>query len=359
MNICILGQYPPQLGGIATYTKQLEDKLTSKGHKVYILTYPSNNKHKNNVYEANTINIPGLRGLTFIASSYNKLNKIIEKYNIDIVHANFILPPGLVAALSKRNHDVKFIITVHGSDINILANNHILSKAIKYTLKKADNVYFVSDKLEKKALSLKIEGLKEKSIVTPNTVNINKFQPLDPHSKNELEYKYKHPFVIFIGNLVKQKGLTYLLKAKQLSKTDYTLLIYGDGSEKEKLQSMIIEYNLKDTYLMGKTNTPSKVLPLSDIIVLPSISEGASIVALESMSCGKPLISTDTGNIREVIKNNKNGRIVPPKNPEKLSEAIDELILNKNKRNHMGKLAREFIIKNYSEMKIPYINNDN
>lgn len=352
MNICIVGQYPPQIGGVATYTKQLEDKLKEEGHNVYILTYKQDINPPANVFMASNVNIPLIRGFLFIISSYFLLNKIVKKYDVDIIHANYILPPGLVTILNKSR--AKKIITIHGSDINILPKNKILRPILKYVLNKADNVYFVSEELKKKSILLCGKQIEEKSAITPNTVNTNKFKP--SNKTKEILKEYDQPIVIFIGNLVKQKGLKYLLESKKNSKTKYTLLIYGDGPEKESLKKYIQTNNIQDTYLMGKTNTPEKIIPESDIMVLPSISEGASIVALESMACGKPLIATNTGNIGNVIANNENGIIVPPKNSKILQEAIDNLVTNKEKRDKIGKNARELIINKYSKMNIPYLN---
>lgn len=350
MNICIVGQYPPQVGGVSTYAKQLEEKLSEEGHNVYILTYNNDTFDSDNVFRAKSINLPLLRGFSFIVSSYFLLNKIVDMYDIDVIHANYILPPGLVSVLNKSN--AKKIITVHGSDINILPNHKILRPILKFILNKSDEVYFVSEKLEEKAIELCGENIKTKTYITPNTVNTNKFKP---KKEKKVHKQYSTPVVTFIGNLVEQKGLKYLLKAKQLSKNEYTLLIYGDGPEKEMLEKYIQNNNLKDTYLMGKTTEPENIIPESDIMVLPSISEGASIVALESMSCAKALIATDTGNISSIISNNIHGIIVPPKNPEALSEAIDKLVKNKDEREKIGQNARELIINNYSQMNIPYL----
>lgn len=354
MNICIVGQYPPQVGGIATYTRQLENALKQKGHNTYILTYKQNVERENNVFEAKTSSIPFLRGLIFIISSFFTLRNIVDKYDIDVIHANYLIPPALVSTfISKKN--VKIVATAHGSDINILLENNLTRPLVKYTLKHLDNVYFVSKKLEEKALTLNIPHLKEKSAITPNTVDANKFRPM-PHENKTLKNKYQQPIVIFIGNLVKQKGLKYLLKAKKLSKTKYTLLIYGDGPEKEMLNNYIKKENIPNTYLMGKTTTPEKIIPESDIMVLPSISEGSSIVALESMACAKALVSTNSGDISTVITNNENGIIVPIKDYNALQTAIDRLIEDENKRIELGKNARKLIKEKYSTMKIPYIN---
>lgn len=61
MNICIIGQYPPQVGGVATYTKQLEDTLTNKGHNVYVLTYSSDCSRKDNVLRLKQLTFPTSR----------------------------------------------------------------------------------------------------------------------------------------------------------------------------------------------------------------------------------------------------------------------------------------------------------
>lgn len=353
MNICIVGQYPPQIGGVSTYTHNVKCELERLGHNVYVLTYPGDCKREDNVFEANTINIAGLRGLSFILSGYRKLLDIVDRYDIDVIHANFIIPPAFVAALVKRKKDVRIITHVHGSDINILAENKIMKPLIKYTLNKSDDVYFVSKELYKKALTLDVKDLNKKSTVISNTVNTEKFK--EDNTLNELREEYKKDLVIFIGNLVKQKGLTYLLEAKSKAKSDYALLIYGEGIEEENLKRQIQENDIKDVHLLGKTYHPEKIIPQADIMVLPSISEGASIIALESMSCQKAFISTDTGNIKDIITNNDNGIIVPPKDSTRLAQEIDRLISDKNLRDKLGKNARQTIIDNYSKLNIPYI----
>ncbi|MDO5825996.1 MAG: glycosyltransferase family 4 protein [Methanosphaera sp.] len=354
MNICIVGQYPPQLGGISTYTANVKKELERLGHNVYILTYPGNIQRDDNVFEADTINIPGIRGLSFILSSYRILLNIVDKYDIEVIHANYILPPALVAVLVKRKRDLRIVTSVHGSDMNILADNFLLKPFIRYTLKNSDEVYFVSRQLYEKSLLLDIDDIKEKSTITPNTVDVNKFDE-NKSCHNPLREKYGKPLVVFIGNLVKQKGLEYLLEAKSLAETDYTLLIYGDGTEYDNLKKIIEDKKINDVYLLGKTYAPEKIIPQADVMVLPSVSEGASIIALEAMACKRAFISTDTGNIRDVITDYENGIIVAPKDAKGLSREIDRLINDEKLREKLGKNARETIKAKYSKIRIPYI----
>lgn len=346
MNICIVGQYPPMVGGVSTYCSNLRSELERRGHNVYVLTYyQKDNVVDNNVFMAGRLDFPVLRALSFIIEGFFILRRIKKEFDIDIIHANYLLPPGLISVFNKKG--TRIVVTAHGSDINILPNNVITKRLLKYIISNASDVYFVSKELQKKALE---HGLlkNRNSQVTPNTVNTEKFKP----QKTEAN---KKPKVIFIGNLVKQKGLKYLLEAKKEAKTSYTLEIYGEGPEKQKLQEYINKHKLSDTHLMGKTRTPEKIIPHADIMVLPSIHEGASIISLESMSCGKALISTDTGNIKEVITNYENGIIIEKENPHQLNQAIETLLNNTELRKKIGENARKSIIEKYSKMKIPYI----
>ncbi|MCD7782038.1 MAG: glycosyltransferase family 4 protein [Methanosphaera sp.] len=353
MNICIIGQYPPQVGGIATYTKQLEDNLIEAGHNVYILTYPCDEERPGKVFEARTVNVSGLRGLSFAVSGYRKIQEIIKKYDIDVIHANYVLPAGLIASLITIP-GIRVVLTVHGSDINILAQNKLLKPLIKRVLSNMDDVYFVSKELQEKALALNVDGLEETCQVIPNTVNTNRFKPASS-TDNDLSHEYGKPVVVFIGNLVQQKGLLDLLQAKHRSTTDYQLLIYGEGDQRNNLESYIKQVNLSDVKLMGKTTTPEEIIPRVDIMVLPSIFEGSSIVALETMACAKPLITTDVGNISSIITTGFDGIIVPPSNPRKLAEAIDDLVDDLDRCENIGRNAKILIDKKYSNMRIPYI----
>jgi glycosyltransferase involved in cell wall biosynthesis len=85
--------------------------------------------------------------------------------------------------------------------------------------------------------------------------------------------------------------------------------------------------------------------------ILPSYREGLPKSLLEAASSGKPIITTDVPGCNEIVKNEFNGLIVPPKNSNELMKAMKKLILNKKLRISMGKKGRELIKKNFSNSK--------
>ena len=144
--------------------------------------------------------------------------------------------------------------------------------------------------------------------------------------KNEwLNNKYIK--IISAGKLAEWKGFEYLIRSMVEVVSKYSnvkLLILGDGPLKEKLEKLILDLNLNNNVrLIGYVNNPLDYFKKSDIFVLSSLVEGMPNVLIEAMMSGCTVVSTNcpTGP-GEIIKNSKNGYLVPIKNIKKMSESI-------------------------------------
>ncbi|OGS24888.1 MAG: hypothetical protein A2297_04570 [Elusimicrobia bacterium RIFOXYB2_FULL_48_7] len=150
-----------------------------------------------------------------------------------------------------------------------------------------------------------------------------------------------------IGRLHKQKGFEYLIKAAALlvsrgEAEHLQFLIVGDGPDRKKLEKMAEKPGLKNKIVFTGWNTNTlEIISALDIFILPSLWEGTPNVILEAMACGKPVISTATGAVTELIENNKEGILVQPSNPEELAEKIEWCVKNREKASAMGQKARE------------------
>jgi len=92
---------------------------------------------------------------------------------------------------------------------------------------------------------------------------------------------------------------------------------------------------------------PRCSVAMIDIFVLPSLWEGLPITILEAMARARPVVATDIPGNVEVVKNNINGLLVPPRNPKKLSEAITALLSDRDRARLMGEEGRKFIQHQY------------
>lgn len=161
---------------------------------------------------------------------------------------------------------------------------------------------------------------------------------------------------ISVGRLDSQKGYDILIKVwkKVIEKfPDWSLEIYGDGIDKEKLELQIQENKLKNNLFLKGTVKDLKDKYLdSSIYIMSSRYEGLPMVLLEAMSYGLPIISFDCKcGPKDIIEEGKNGYLCKAYDIDEMAEKIKKLIYNKEKRKKMGKIAKEISL-NYSEYKI-------
>ena len=199
----------------------------------------------------------------------------------------------------------------------------------------------------------------QKVVVIPNSIDFSFFR--EPPKRDIDFFKKKHhlensKIILFVGRLVKYKGLEYLLKAMRTVIEvlgDVRLLIVGDGPLRRELEYLTGEIAL-EKYVSFFGNVNREILrivyALSDIFVLPSISnsEGFGIVLIEAMAHAKPVIASKVGGVPYVVNNGINGLLVAPKDYEMLGKSIVKLLLDPHKAQELGKSGQKHVKRNYS-----------
>ena len=145
-----------------------------------------------------------------------------------------------------------------------------------------------------------------------------------------------------IARLSEQKGLTYLLDAMSLlTIKDIRLFIVGEGELREELENKVKELNLQDSVIfLGYRKDIVECINSFDFCVLPSVFEGFGLVAIEAFMNSKTLVATDIPGLNEVVTN-KNGVIVPAKDPAALASAIDKLATDATLRQELASQAKK------------------
>ncbi len=267
----------------------------------------------------------------------------------DLIHAHFSYPDGYGMIGLAKKWKVPLVISALGTiERKIAYEGSYTSKQIIEAMNFADKILSVSEDLKLHIVNLGIN--EEKVHVVPNGVDTEKFKPAGKeHARNLLNLPQNKNIVLFVGALRKIKGVDYLIEAAKYfvdSNTDLFMVGRDDGMRKsleKRAQELEISDGIKFTGPVNHEDIPLWI-SASDILVLPSLSEGRPNVVLEALSCEVPVIATDVGGIPELVVDGETGYLVPAKNPAELSGKINKLLEDRSRREKMGKFGRKSII---------------
>jgi len=287
----------------------------------------------------------------FDANLIKQIRKTIKTNKVDIIHCHQYTPwvYGVIAAAFTNT---KVIFTEHGRfypDSSTWKRKLINPILNLFT----DQVTAIS-KATKQAL-IEFENIPAKSIdvvyngIAPLMVDQNQVNQL----KAELDIPTEHIILGTIARFDPIKNHIMMLKAfslvlKQMPNT--TLVIVGDGEERNNIKSCIKQLNLNDNGLLtGYQTKPQNYLALMDIYLLSSFSEGTSMTLLEAMSLCKPCVATDVGGNPEIVIDGKNGYVTPNDNADEFSKGIALAIESIARNNDLGLASKERFAALFSE----------
>ena len=244
--------------------------------------------------------------------------------NIDLVHAHFAYPDAVAAKILSAEYGLPLIVTVHGSDINVLLKSRSRRYQIIKMLQEASAVVAVADDLVKKIIEL---GVSEEQIFhIPNGVDITRFRPGDKISaRKAIGIDPNRRLLLGVGHLVTVKAFDRLVMAITNLDPDIDLILVGDGRErvalKRLVQSLQLERRVKFAGPVEHNDLPL-YYHAADFLVISSHSEGWPTVIFESLACGVPVIANGVGGIPEVLSSPELGMVMNENNPLTIANVI-------------------------------------
>lgn len=363
MKICVITDIYPSIEtpyqGI--FIHELCRQLVDLNCQVHVVTSTKNSRSSLKIIEG--VHIHNLNLFrSFLPFFVQKVIKTVKKYQIDVLHAHFTFPGGLIGAITRKITSTPLIVTVHGYDTTCIRNigyglicNPFLRKIVKKTLKSVDKIIAVSKSVKKRIIQLRIRDNKIKVIY--NGVDLKRFCQSREilERSNILKHKknWTHKRILLnVGSLVPVKGQKYLIEAmRDVIKEfpDSILLICGDGPLKKPLHELVKRYGLQDYVKFMGTIHPKDMhsyYTIADVFLLSSLIEGHPISLLEAMAYSKPIVATKVGGIPETIKTQRNGLLIKKQSPKKLAEAICTVLRDKKLaeaiRRNAGKSIKKY-----------------
>jgi len=269
--------------------------------------------------------------------------KLILTEKVDCVNSHWVIPQGLVGALSGKLLGVKHLPTIHAADLFSLEKMPFKNNIASFIFKNSTAVVVVSSQLKERFSNL-LSGQKAKSKihVIPMGIDTEVFKPKKNVRQLKSKYGITSKFVaLAIGRFVEKKGFEYAIRAMKLvtAKTkNISLILIGDGPLRKQLENLVSELDLKDYVKFvgwADKNTLVDYYSLADVVLVPSIvtdsgdTEGMPVVVLEALAMGKPIIASNVGGISDFIESGKNGFLVAQKNSNQIVDKLQILTNDK------------------------------
>lgn len=280
-----------------------------------------------NIWRPSQIVLPGLGFLssfTFFFACFFRLYKIRSSKKAFLVQAHCGFPDAVGAFYACWLLSIPLAITLHGSDVNILAKKKIIRIQMAKALSYAYHIVVVSEAMRKNVIDLFPSLDKNKIVKIPcagfNPVTFN----LPPLGANKEECLKR---IAFVGNLFPVKGienLIYALKILVGMFSDVELDIVGEGFLEKPLKLLVDKNGLQQRVKFLGVLEPEAVAALLksvNVLCLPSYSEGMPNVIVEAFACGIPVVATNVGGIPELV-NADMGILVEPGSVESLVNGL-------------------------------------
>jgi len=354
MNILYITNHL-NIGGITTYVLSLAREMKKRGHGVYVASSAGELLPEFTKMGIEFIPIP-IRTKSELSPkiilSFLKLKGFIRKYKIELAHSNSRTTQ-VLGCLVSRASGIAHISTCHG-----FFKARFWRRLFPCW---GDKVIAISEEVRRHLI--KDFAVDEKKIALIHSgVDIEKFKipclsgrQENSNIKNEKKKELglgQGPVIGIIARLSEEKGHIYLIQAMKIILERVPaaqLLIAGRGRVQEKLELLVKELGIdRSVFFIPQIQDTSRVLPALDLFVLPSLKEGLGLALMEAMACGLPVVGSNIGGIKSLIKDGICGLLVEPADAAALAQAALRILENPAQAESFGRQACIFIAENFS-----------
>jgi len=340
--------YPPVLGGIENHVRGLAEAQVQRGHQVTVLV-TSLDRHTSERSE-NGVRVIRAARLAHVASTPLSLSfpRLLRRQQPDIAHLHFPYPVGEVShwLLGRARRSV---LSYHSDVVRQALILRCYTPLLRRVLRRVDRIIAATPQYRDSSPFL--QPHRDKCVLVPYGIDLHRFREADATLVTAICQRYGStvsaepgPLLLFVGRLRYYKGLPYLIRA--MAQVPASLLVVGTGPMERRWRQLAAATGVADrVHFLGEVE--DEVLPAyyhaADLFVLPASqrSEAFGIVMVEAMACGTPLISTELGTGTSYVnRHGETGLVVPPRDPEALAAAINELLADGERRQAMGRAAR-------------------
>ena len=326
LSVCLYTDVaPPGIGGAQTVLDCLARRLLALGHRPIVVAPPARAAG-----DDRALGYPVHRHRRQVSKRLGtrlvlpRLLLLHRRHSFDLVHCHAAYPQAHVARTFQRLTGVPFVVRPHGSDIlpdDAIRRIPRLERRMRRAIAAAAAVIAQGDYLRE---VIEAAGVDPGRVhVINNGVEVAAFRTAAPAA-------HPRPYILGLGGLVPHKGFDLLVRGyASLPPGRPDLLIAGDGPERDRLRSLADALGVgPQVSLLGPVVGQQKVglYRSAEFFVCPSRREPFANVILEAMAAGRPVVATDVGGNRELVRHGVTGLLCEPEAPPALAAAMQRLV---------------------------------
>jgi N-acetyl-alpha-D-glucosaminyl L-malate synthase BshA len=312
----------PTYGGSGVVATELGIELASLGHEVHFISYsqPFRLSGRDDgifYHEVPVSSYPLFEFPPYDLALASRMAEVAEFYALDLLHVHYAIPHSVSALLARqmlaaKGRRLPFVTTLHGTDITLVGLDRSYLPITRYAIQESDGVTSISNYLKQETIEHfdVTRGIE----VVENFVNCNVYLPIaDEAARAAARLKLAAPdeaILMHLSNFRPVKRVLDVVKifAKVAREMPAQLVLVGDGPDRSTAEWLAHDLGIHSRiHFMGKQERVHELLPLADILLMPSELESFGLAALEAMACKVPSIATRVGGVPELIDDGVTG----------------------------------------------------
>lgn len=321
MRILVLNhEFPPVGGGGGRAAEGICGTLAKRGHEIKVLTSHLKDlprEEKRDGYHI--IRIPSLRTQPFRASFLSMIAyvlaglwaglRLIRVFHPDVIHVHFAVPAGALAWMLSKITRVPYVLTAHLGDVPGGVPEKT-SDWFRWVFPITRSIW--RDASARVAVSeytrtLALKNYSEEILVIPNGVEVNLEKPDSIQINNP-------PVIVFAGRFMEQKSPLQVIRTlNELKDIPWKCVMIGDGQLMPGVKKFVTDFGLEDRVTLTGWITPEEVMNWfgkSDILFMPSLSEGLPVVGVQALAKGLAIVATRVGGFVDLVDEDRNGYLI-------------------------------------------------
>jgi N-acetyl-alpha-D-glucosaminyl L-malate synthase BshA len=346
----------PTYGGSGVVATELGIELAALGHEIHFISYSQpfrlNGRDNGILYhEVPVSSYPLFEFPPYELALASRMAEVAELDSLDLLHVHYAIPHSVSALLARQMLAVRgirlpFVTTLHGTDITLVGMDRSYLPITRYAIQESDGVTSISSYLRDE--TVEHFGTTRPIEVIPNFVNCNVYVPIEDEAvRAKARARLAAPgeaILMHLSNFRPVKRILDAIKifAQVAREVPAQLVLVGDGPDRSAAEWLAHDLGIHSRiHFLGKQEHVNELLPLADLMLMPSELESFGLAALEAMACKVPSIATRVGGVPELIDDGVTGLLYPVGAIDEMAAGAIGLLKDRDKLQAMRQAGRK------------------